>query len=384
MLTAIGWAFASLLFFLLFSDFIPTQGFPTWYSVVTYILENGAFLGATILCLRNWRSSQIVSGRTVWLMLGMGMLSFFIGNLILVYWELGLGKSPDVSPGDLFFLLTYLFLGIGMFMAVLTRRLNLTVVQWLTVVAIGATGVIIAYYTSLAVPDELATAPRWSLPRISLSAPAYATSPPAQPATPQTPAVQPPAAQPAPAQPAPAPAQPAQPAPAPVQPAPAQNPTPAPVATPSPTAPAAPAEPTETVPVESAPVPSEPVPAAEEEAADVPQWAIATEEFLSPFADVVLWLYIMGDILLLVMATMLLLAFWGGRFSTSWRFIAASAFSFYIADIWFNFAINYIPNYQTGALLEVFWIFSPVLVSIGAALEYDLSTRSRRSTRRRS
>ena len=83
------------------------------------------------------------------------------------------------------------------------------------------------------------------------------------------------------------------------------------------------------------------------------------------------------------MASMLLLAFWGGRFSLSWRFIALAAFSFYISDIWFNYATNYIQDYQTGALPEVFWIFSGCLVAIGAALEYDLSTR-RQGRRKRS
>jgi hypothetical protein len=81
------------------------------------------------------------------------------------------------------------------------------------------------------------------------------------------------------------------------------------------------------------------------------------------------------------MATMLLLAFWGGRFSLSWRCIAAAALCFYIADIWFNYAVTYIPGYETGALPEVFWVFSGCLFAIGAALEYDLSTR--RQTRRR-
>ena len=332
---AVGWAFISLLFFLLFSDFIPTQGFPTWYGIATYILEEVAFLGATILCFRNWQSSQIVSGRTVWLLLGLGMGSFFIGNLILAYWELILGKEPDVSPGDIFFLLTYLFMGIGMLLAVFTRRLNLSVTQWATVLAIGLAGIVIAYYTSVAVPDEFAIAP--SAPRINLVAPAYATD-----------ATEAPAAEPA-------------------EPAPAE-------ATETPAETAAPAETT----TEAAPAE-----AVEADNENVPGWAIAAEAFLSPYADIIAWLYILGDILLLIMATMLLLAFWGGRFSTSWRFIAASAFSFYIADIWFNFAISYIPAYQTGALLEVFWIFSAVLVSIGAALEYDLSTRSRRSNRRR-
>lgn len=288
-LFAIAWAVVSLLFFLLFSVSPDDEGRPYWYRVATYILENGAFLGAAILCLRNWRSPQIVSGRSVWLSLGLGMVSFFIANLFLGYWELILKQEPDVSPGDFFFILMYLFVGAGMFLAVLSRRLSLSIAQWLVVAAIGLTGSGIVYFL-YAGPDE--------------SDPAAATPE-----------------------------------------------------------------------VAAAPDPAD--------AVVKPAWATAIDQQLAPLADLFALLYVIGDILLVILATTLLMAFWGGRFSLSWRFIAAAAFCFYIADVWFAWAIRYIPNYQTGALPEVFWIFSGVLFAIGAALEYDLSTKSRRSSRRR-
>jgi hypothetical protein len=90
-----------------------------------------------------------------------------------------------------------------------------------------------------------------------------------------------------------------------------------------------------------------------------------------------------GDVLLLIIASTLLLAFWGGRFSQSWRMIAAATFSLYIADMWFKYAGANIPDYQSGQLLEVFFVFSGVLFGIGAILEHDLSTRSRRTPGRR-
>ncbi|MBF2073124.1 MAG: hypothetical protein IGS50_05080 [Synechococcales cyanobacterium C42_A2020_086] len=279
-LATTAWMIIALLFFLIFSVSAPGADRPEWYQVFTYILETMAFLWAGILCFRNWRSDQIVSGGTVWLALGLGMFSYFIGNLFLAYWEVGLGKEPDVSPGDLFFILTYLFLGWGMLRAVISRELNLTPIQWIILVSIALIGIAIAVIS--------------------------AQSPPVSEM------------------------------------------------------------------LEAAPA---------EEPSTAPAWAIALEQALSPFADIVSWLYIIGDVILVVMATTLLLAYWGGRFSLSWRFIAAAALCYYIADIWFNYAINYIPNYQTGALPEVFWIFSGCLFAIGAVLEYDLSTR--RQTRRR-
>jgi hypothetical protein len=247
-----------------------------------------AFLAAGFLCLRNWRSSQIVSGGTVWLALGLGMLSYFIGNLLLAYWEVGLGQEPAVSPGDFFFILTYMFLGWGMLRAVISRELNLSPLQWVLLSLIAIGGVVIAIASGYSPPDTAALD----------AAVDTATA----------------------------------------------------------------------LPVE--------------ETASVPAWALALEEQLAVIEAPVKWLYIVGDVILVVMASTLLLAFWGGRFAVSWRFIALSAFSFYIADIWFNYATNYIEDYQTGALPEVFWIFSPCLVAIGSALEHDLSTR-RQSRRRR-
>ncbi len=286
-LAAAAWAVLALLFFLTFSVSAPGTERPEWYQKITYIMENMAFLGAGVLCFRNWRSSQIVSGGTVWLALGLGMFSYFIGNLLLAYWEVALGQEPEVSPGDLFFILTYIFLGWGMLRAVISRELNLTPLQWILLAIIAVGGVVIAIISATAPPDiaVLDTA-------------------------------------------------------------------------------------TELVPEVSA--------AAETVA---PTWVTFVEEQLAPIAAPLKWLYIIGDVILVVMASTLLLAFWGGRFSLSWRFIALAAFSFYIADIWFNYATNYIPDYQTGALPEVFWIFSGCLFAIGAALEYDLSTR--RQTRRR-
>jgi hypothetical protein len=108
-------------------------------------------------------------------------------------------------------------------------------------------------------------------------------------------------------------------------------------------------------------------------------------EVLDPYATPLNLAYVVLDVILLVVATLLLLAFWGGRFSQSWRMIAAAAFSLYIADMWYKYAENKIPNYESGDLLEVFFVFTGIFFAIGAVLEYDVSTRastSRRSRRR--
>jgi len=82
----IAWAVLALLFFLLFSVTPPGEDRPLWYSVGTLIFEVVAFLAGGILCLRNWRSPQIVSGRSVWLAIGIGLLSYAFGDILFGCW----------------------------------------------------------------------------------------------------------------------------------------------------------------------------------------------------------------------------------------------------------------------------------------------------------
>ena len=83
-LLSVMWGVVALLFFLLFSVTIPGEGRPFWYGIGTLLSEQIAFTFAAALCLRNGFSSKIASGRNVWLFLGFGMVSFFIGNLFFL------------------------------------------------------------------------------------------------------------------------------------------------------------------------------------------------------------------------------------------------------------------------------------------------------------
>ncbi|WP_414752595.1 hypothetical protein [Anabaena sp. CCY 9910] len=261
-LASIGWGVLALLYFLLFSAKIPgadgVESRAEWYVLGTNIFEALAYLNAGILCLRNWRSPQIVSSRNVWLAIAIGMISYFLGGIFFGYTEIVLKEEPDASIGDVFFVLSYVSLGVGMILAVATRRINLEKWQWLIVLAIGVFGSLLAWWISI-------------------------------------------------------------------------------------------------------------------------QQATGSQETIVTILN---WFYIVSDVLLLIIATTLLLAFWGGRVSQSWRMIAAAAFSLYIADMWFKYAQG--PNYQSGEILEVFWVFSGVLFGMGAALEYDASlSRTRRERGRK-
>ena len=325
---------------------------PLWYSIGTTAFEEVAYFTATWLCFRNWRSPQIVSGRNVWLCIGLGMLFYFLGNLLFFYWETVLGQEADVSPGDFFYILTYIFLIVGILLAVASRRLNLELWQWGVVAVIAAISIVIAWFVSSPVAGS-ETQSFLMQPVAAQTAPA--TKPAAKPVAKPT-AVK--------ASPKAAPAVKAKPAP------PAASPLAPPVAAPVPAA--VEKKSPETVPG------SQPTSApAAEPKAPLPDWALAVEETLKPLKPYVQGYYIVCDVLLLIIATTLLLAFWGGRFAQSWRMIAAAAFSLYIADIWFKYTTTHLKDYQSGGFLEVFWVFSGVLFGIGAALEHDLSSRAR-------
>lgn len=265
-LANLGWGIFSLLYFMLFSAKIQNghglEKRAEWYLIGTYILEAVAYLSAGILCLRNWHSSHIVNGRKVWLAIAIGMFSYFIGGIIFDYIEIILNKEELFSQADIFFIITYLFLGAGMILAVASRKIKLENWQWMIVLAIGAFGSSLAWLISNAGQEKTVN--------------------------------------------------------------------------------------------------------------NVPAW----QENIASILD---WFYIISDVLLLMIATALLLAFWGGRAALPWRMIAAAAFCLYIADMWYKYATNSISNYQSGEIIEVFWVWSGVLFGMGAALEYDASlNRSRR------
>ncbi|MBE7380834.1 MAG: hypothetical protein F6J95_005440 [Leptolyngbya sp. SIO1E4] len=317
----VGWALVSLLFFLFFSVPPPGQEQADWYFVGITILETGAFALSSLMCFRNWKSGQIVSGRSVWLSIGLGLMCFAMGNILFYLWGNVWGKDPAVSLGDAFYLLSYIFLAAGMLKAVLPRRLNLESRQWVIIAVIGLLGIALAYFFNYQVggadleetlPLPAAT-PEAVSPESTLAPEGDTTLDPTQSAPDIAPA----------------------------------------------------AEPEEEVPSSTAPA-----------------WVVSLDAQLEPFESFVSLLYVVGDCLLLVVAATLLVAFWGGRFSQSWKLIAIAAFCLYIADMYFAYYVNQ-SDYQEGSLWEVFWTFSAVFFGLGAIVEHAISSRSRRTSRRR-
>jgi hypothetical protein len=233
-----------------------------------------------------------------------------------------------VSPADAFYLVSYVVLIGGMVLAVTSKRLNLEIWQWGLLAGIAAFGIVVAIW--VAAPDswrvQLGMGTAATQEVVTGSAPATAAKGKA-PALDNSSKLQ--------------------------------------------------AKGAAATEAESAP---------EEESAETkaPEWVMALDKQLLPYKNAVNLFYIVGDVFLLIIATALLLAFWGGRFSQSWRMIAAATFSLYIADMYFKWRDTQAEgSYQSGSLLEIFFVFSGILFGIGAVLEHDISTRSRQSRRSR-
>jgi hypothetical protein len=97
--------------------------------------------------------------------------------------------------------------------------------------------------------------------------------------------------------------------------------------------------------------------------------------------------YALGDIWLLIVAAILLLAFWGGKAAQSWRLLGSAGIAMFLSDLWFNYSINTGDickgsPYQSGGPAEFFWILAFILWGLAAALEFDLSSKPTARARR--
>ncbi|MDY7015304.1 MAG: hypothetical protein SVX43_17240, partial [Cyanobacteriota bacterium] len=310
-----AWAILSVVLFVA-GIVSPEVGDSQGYLIGTYIAECTPFIGAVILCYRNWQSPKIVSGRNVWLFLGLGILSYFIADLIFGFWEVYWGLDPEISPADFFYMAFYILLGCGMLLSVFSRRLNLEGWQWATLSAIAAVGMALAIWVVWAEPAESVDFEASNETAVTVEAARPAIAPEVSKLA---------------------------------------------------------------TPPESSAAESD-----SDDARSVPPWVLSTEDYLLQFSNPVNVFYILCDVALLIIAVMLLLAFWGGAVSLSWRMIAAAALAKYVADMWFKYAATLPTEYVSGGLLEVFFVFSGILFAIGAALEYDISSRPRKRRRKAS
>lgn len=156
-LAGVIWGLLSFYFGIIFGMTLPGQEKPQWYSLLIYVFEGVAHLVTIWLCLLNWRLPQILSYHNIWLLFGLRSWFYFIANLFFGYWELGLQRSPEVSLADLFYIISYIFLLGGMFLAVRTRRVTLKTWQYGVIAVIATLGIWLGWVSSFPPEEAQAT-----------------------------------------------------------------------------------------------------------------------------------------------------------------------------------------------------------------------------------
>jgi hypothetical protein len=131
---AFGWAAVSLLTYILFSGPPQATDRPQWYRFFTaYVLQNGPSLVAGLLCIRNGLSRRMPSGSKVWLLMGIAILAYLVGNIFFSSWELLWHLNSTGSLGDPFFCIFYICLSLAMLISIASKRVQLKIYQWLIV-----------------------------------------------------------------------------------------------------------------------------------------------------------------------------------------------------------------------------------------------------------
>lgn len=308
---AVIWSILSLACYLTFSVVEPGTSRPLWFILTTTGLEEIGLMVSGYLCLRNYRSQYIPSGRAVWLLLAIAILAFFVGNLWFCVWEVVWGLDPAASAGNPCFVVFYLILIAGLRLAILNRDVRLARLQWAIVVSVATFGLIIGCWLTTS------TVRATSLPPISTTVAQSGADSNHQ--------------------------------------------------------------------LKSSPAPNLlPIaPTVVREIQSPPGWVLAIDRGMQPLINTFNLFYVLCDSILLIFATILFLGFWGGHLGLPWRTIAQGVLCFYIADTWFASVTDRMQGYESGSIMEVFWIFGIVQFGIAAALEFDNSIRARRRASRR-
>jgi len=151
-----GWALLSVLMFGVGAVLRPR---PDWYVMGVSLLKLGSFLIATVLCWRNAKHPDILSGRNVWQAIALGMLFYALGDITVIIWRSVWGITSTVSLGDVFYGVSYVFLAIGLLAAVVPRPINLSLPQTLGISFAGIVGIVLASWINFYVPTVDAATP---------------------------------------------------------------------------------------------------------------------------------------------------------------------------------------------------------------------------------
>jgi hypothetical protein len=142
---SIAWSIISVLVYAIFSGPMSGADRPTWYRFLTaYALQITPVIISGFLCLRNGLSKTMVNDKKPWMVMGIALLCFSVGNVFFSSWELIWHLSSTGCLGDPFFVVFYVLLLSAMLMVIWQRKIVPNAWQFLII------GVIAAYTIGLA------------------------------------------------------------------------------------------------------------------------------------------------------------------------------------------------------------------------------------------
>ena len=301
------WGILTVLFFVV--GLLVGEG-TSWFVVVASLLKVGAFLMSAALCWRNASNPEIVSGRSVWQAIAVGMLCHALGDTVVILWRSLWGMTVTVALGDLFYGVSYLFLAIGLLQAVLPRQMILSLKQTLGISIAGVVGILFASWISFYSPKAISlTGTLFYEPAVETAVSSVSS-------------------------------------------------------------------------LQQANSKSAAAGTVAKDKQQVPAIVETIEQRLGRLTKYSGLVYVVGDCVLVVMAAALLVAFWGGSYSQTWRLVAMAGLCLYIADMFLIYEIGR-GSYQQGAFWEIFWVFSALFFGLSAGVEQGISEQMQTRASRR-
>lgn len=315
------WGLLSLFLFGMGSLF--AQG-ADWFVILVSLLKVGSFLIATVLCWRNASDPDIVSGRGVWQAIALGLFFYALGDITVILWRSLWGITAAVSLGDVFYGVSYLFLALGLLQALLPRQMTLNLPQTLGISVAGLVGILLASWINFyshPVEKSKVVQSTQAVPQVATQAGAQAISVTLDDAN-------------------------------------------------------------DAIATNSLNSKSAAAGAVTRTDQRAPALIQTIEQRLSRIARYAGLVYVVGDCALVVMAAALLVAFWGGSYSQTWRLVALAGICLYIADMFLMYEIAR-GSYEQGAIWEFFWVLSALFFGLSAGVEKGISTQMKARSGRR-
>ncbi|NJM99742.1 MAG: hypothetical protein HC800_23705 [Phormidesmis sp. RL_2_1] len=151
-----GWALGSFSLLLLWGELFASTR-PDWFPILANLLKIGAFLISAGLCWRNTKEPMMLSGKSVWQAIAVGMASHALGDITIVLWRSLWGMNSSVSLANVFYGASYIFLAIGLLQAVLPRQISLSGIQTIGIAITGVLGIVLACWLNFQSPNLAAS-----------------------------------------------------------------------------------------------------------------------------------------------------------------------------------------------------------------------------------